>query len=78
MDNQNNSSEGIVDLLNLKKGQRVIMHTCLEARNYKGKEWVVRHDSFTLPDTNDEVVYLVDYVGWFRCKYLNVSKNLFS
>lgn len=55
----------------LKKGDKVIMHTCYESTldKYKNKEWICETDSF-FSRSKEEVVFLQDFSGYFSCEYL--------
>ena len=57
----------------LKKGVTVVMHSCGEANfpEYKGKVWTCQTDSF-LASSNQEVVFLEGYSGYFFTKYLQL------
>ena len=48
-----------MNLKNLKKGQQVVMHTCMEAEHpiYNGKIWTCKTDSY-VDKSNNEVVFL--------------------
>lgn len=55
----------------LKKGDKVIMHTCFEASipKYKNKVWTCQTDSF-ISKSKDEVVFLEGFSGYFAVEYL--------
>jgi hypothetical protein len=57
--------------LELKKGEKVVMHSCIEAKipEYNGKIWTCKTDSFT-DKANLEVVFLEGFSGYFFCKFL--------
>lgn len=59
--------------LNLKKGDTVMMHTCIEARKreFKEKVWVCSSDSYIAP-SGHEMVFLEGFSGSFWTNYLNV------
>lgn len=52
-------------------GDKVVMHTCCEARlpKYKDKLWICKTDSF-LSKGKEEVVFLEDFSGYFATEYL--------
>jgi hypothetical protein len=54
-----------------KKGDKVVMHTCMESKlvRYKDKEWVCLTDSY-LDRGNQDVVFLEGFSGCFASKYL--------
>jgi hypothetical protein len=56
----------------LKKGDKVVMHTCIEATNPKnyGKIWTCRTDEKEVTWTNQNVVWLKDYSGAFSVEFL--------
>ena len=56
-------------MLNFKINDLVIMHTCMEASTYKGKELKCTSDSF-MSCSNDEVVFLEGVSGFFCCEFL--------
>ena len=62
-----------MNLKNLKKGQQVVMHTCMEAEHpiYNGKIWTCKTDSY-VDKSNNEVVFLEGFIGSFSCKFLQV------
>lgn len=53
----------------LKKGDKVVMHTCYKAKYYNGKVWTCRTDEYEAKD-GDMVVFLEDYSGMFLTEYL--------
>lgn len=53
----------------LKKGDKVVMHTCLEAKRAKGKIWTCSTDSY-MDKSNQEVVFLDGFSGCFVVKFL--------
>lgn len=57
----------------LKKGDKVVMHSCIEANYhlYKGKLWITQTDSF-LDKAKDEIVFLEGFSGGFLTKYLQL------
>lgn len=58
-----------------KKGDIVVMHSCLESK-YKnnGKLWVCDCDSFYRENGTDEKMFLKGFSGSFSCKYLQLVK----
>jgi hypothetical protein len=52
----------------LKKGDKVVMHTCIEAEVYDGTIWTVASDEYEL--CGEKVVKLENFVGAFAVKYL--------
>jgi len=54
----------------LKPGDKVVMHTCLKARNekYKDKIWTVNSEPWDL--CGSEVVLLEGFRGGFATEYL--------
>lgn len=62
----------------LKKGDKVVMHTCGEARYYKGKIWTCQTDSYNSGSVNygfEEMVFLEGFIGAFAVQYLQVIQN---
>lgn len=56
----------------LKKGDKVVMHTCMEAvhpKNY-GKIWICRTDESEVSWTRPNVVWLEGYAGAFSTEFL--------
>lgn len=54
----------------LKKGDKVVMHTCMESKGKNfGKIWTCRTDSFK-NDAGDEVVFLDGFSGSFDTEFL--------
>jgi hypothetical protein len=55
----------------LKKGEKVVMHTCLEAElpKYDGKIWTCKTDSF-LDRGKQDVVFLEGFSGYFCTEFL--------
>lgn len=53
----------------LKKGDKVIMHNCVEAEFYKATQWVCQTNSFNDRGGQD-VVFLENFSGYFIAKYL--------
>jgi len=59
--------------IELKKGDNVVMHTCMEAKHYNGKMWTCRTDQFTQGDTyKQELVFLKGFSGSFACEFLQI------
>lgn len=52
----------------LKKGDKVVMHTCLEAERHAGKIWTCRSDESEM--CGSKVVWLDDFSGAFATKFL--------
>lgn len=52
----------------LKKGDKVVMHTCGEADKYKDKVWTVRSDESEI--CGSKVVWLEGYQGCFAAEFL--------
>lgn len=52
----------------LLKGDKVVMHTCIEARHYEGKIWECECDSWD--NYGNELVMLKGFSGGFWTKYL--------
>lgn len=59
----------------LKKGDKVVMHSCGEAEfpKYKGKIWECEDNSF-MSKSGCEVVFLKGFSGTFITKYLQIVK----
>lgn len=57
----------------LKKGDRVVMHSCGEAKHEDGKLWTCSTDSYK-GQGGSELVFLEGYSGSFLVKYLQVVK----
>ena len=53
----------------MKKGEKVKMVNCMESEYHKDKVWECRGDSFK-SSSNQEVVFLVGYSGYFLCEFL--------
>ncbi len=69
-----------MNLKNFKKGDNVVMHTCMEAKHHDGKVWICETDSFQrdskLPkDQVPEVVFLEGLSGSFWCNFLQIIKS---
>jgi len=56
-----------------KKGDKVVMFDCGEAKHYKGRVWVCETSSFTTL-SKCEVVFLEGFSGSFVAKFL--KKNV--
>lgn len=58
----------------LKKGDRVVMHTCIEARNtkYYGKVWTCKTDEYSTGEGayKQNLVFLEGFSGCFLTDYL--------
>lgn len=56
----------------LVKGDQVVMHTCIEAKNPSnyGKLWTCYTDETKVNWTNPNVVWLEGYAGAFSVEYL--------
>ncbi len=52
----------------LRKGEKVVMHSCAEASHYDGKIWECETDSYDYYGT--ELVFLKGFSGAFWTKYL--------
>lgn len=59
---------------NFKTGDFVIMHTCIEAEEHKGREWTCKTDSF-IDSSGTEVVFLNGHRGYFACAFLKLSRK---
>lgn len=60
--------------IKLKKGDKVVMHTCLESKGKNlGKVWTCRTDSFKC-EAGIEVVFLEGFSGFFYTKFLQPVK----
>ena len=60
--------------IKLKKGDKVVMHTCLESKGKNlGKVWTCHTDSFKC-DAGIEVVFLEGFSGFFYTKFLQPIK----
>jgi hypothetical protein len=51
----------------------VIMHTCIEAKSYKDREWTVITEPQIMCGT--WIVWLEGYSGCFACEYLKVIRK---
>ncbi|AIW03678.1 hypothetical protein CPT_Pascal43 [Bacillus phage Pascal] len=58
----------------LKKGDKVVMHTCGEAAYHDGKIWTCRTNEEKAGWTGSNVVWLEDYSGAFSTKFLQRVK----
>ena len=58
----------------LKKGEKVVMYTCMEARNpkYNGKVWTCKTDEYTQGEGvyKQNLVFLEGFSGCFSAKFL--------
>lgn len=61
----------------LKKGDKVVMHTCDEAKVYNGKIWICKSDEFVQGEIPFEqnLVFLEGFSGSFCTQYLQVVKE---
>jgi hypothetical protein len=57
--------------VSLKQGDKVVMHTCIEAEVYNGKIWTCRTDEFT-SSSESNVVFLEGFSSYFLTKYLQL------
>lgn len=57
--------------MNLKKGDKVVMHTCGEAEHYNGKIWTCKTDQFAATN-GSQVVFLEFFSGYFLTEYLQI------
>lgn len=59
-------------MVSLKKGDKVVMHTCIESRLEKnfGKVWICRTDESEVSWTRPNVVWLEGYAGAFSTEFL--------
>ncbi|MDQ4679348.1 hypothetical protein [Stenotrophomonas maltophilia group sp. RNC7] len=53
----------------LKVGDKVVMHSCLESKRYQGKVWTCKTEQFKA-ESGSNVVFLEGYSGYFLVKYL--------
>lgn len=53
----------------LKKGDKVVMHTCLEAETHNGRIWTCEGDEFKA-NSSGNGVFLEGFSGWFYTEYL--------
>lgn len=59
----------------LKKGDKVVMHTCGEAEHYDGQIWTCISDEQKLHESHKyNVVWLKGFSGCFAAKYLQKVK----
>jgi hypothetical protein len=57
--------------IKLKKGDKVVMHTCMEADSHDGHIWTCRTDERKLQEShNYTVVWLEGYSGCFKSEFL--------
>lgn len=56
----------------LNKGDKVVMHTCLEAKYHNGTVWTCKTDSWN--NYGNELVFLEGYCGAFCTEYLQIVK----
>lgn len=57
----------------LIKGDKVVMHTCMEAETHYGEIWTCKTNEFTSP-SGSQVVFLEGFSGYFMCNYLQFVK----
>ena len=62
-----------MEMKNFKKGNTVIMHTCIEADKYNGKIWTCSGDSY-IDKAGQECVFLEGFSGCFFCGYLQLVR----
>ncbi|KAB2500807.1 hypothetical protein F8158_06885 [Bacillus cereus] len=55
----------------LKKGDKVVMHTCGEAGHYNGKIWTCKTDQYEA-SSGSQVVFLEGFSGYFLAEYLQI------
>lgn len=60
----------------LKKGDKVVMHTCGEAEHYKGQVWICKNDEYTTGKGvyKQSLVFLEGFSGCFATEYLQIVK----
>lgn len=62
---------GCEKMNHLKKGDNVVMHTCIEAEEHNGKIWIVRYDEYKNHPSHDYTVTMLEgFSGSFATKYL--------
>jgi hypothetical protein len=54
----------------LKKGDKVVMHTCMEAPHHHGVIWTCQTDEFQANGRDYGLVFLEGYSGYFATEYL--------
>ncbi|WP_203226297.1 hypothetical protein [Clostridium ihumii] len=56
----------------LKQGDKVVMHTCIEAKKYNGKIWTCKTDEYTTGEGvyKQNLVFLEGFSGCFTTEYL--------
>jgi hypothetical protein len=52
----------------LKKGDKVVMHTCIEAERHNGRIWTCKTDEFER--NGQRLVFLEGFTGCFSAEYL--------
>lgn len=64
------------DLSSLKKGDKVVMHTCEEASNpkYLGKIWTCKTDAFRHKGHDYCSIFLEGFSGSFSAEFLQIVK----
>lgn len=60
----------------LKKGDKVVMHTCMEAEAHPGKIWTCESDEFLYGPENHQygVIFLEGFSGYFATEYLQLVR----
>lgn len=63
-------------LSTLKKGDQVVMHTCMEASNpkYEGKVWTCKTDAFRAKGHDYCTIFLEGFSGSFTAEFLQLVK----
>lgn len=58
----------------LRKGDKVVMHTCGEAEKYRGKIWTCETDEYTVGEGvyKQRLVFLEGFSGCFAVEYLQI------
>ena len=55
----------------LKKGDKVVMHTCMESKKHDGKIWTCKSDEFKHHPSHDyTVIMLQEFSGSFATEFL--------
>jgi hypothetical protein len=57
-----------------KKGDKVVMHTCMEAEQHQGKIWTCKTDEYVTGKGvyKQNLVFLEGFSGSFLTKYLQI------
>ncbi|SEN53448.1 hypothetical protein [Lihuaxuella thermophila] len=60
----------------LKKGDKVVMHTCAEAEKYNGKIWTCSTDEYTVGEgrLKQRLIFLEGFSGAFAVQYLQLVR----